>query len=72
MAQLLTKTLFHFHGYIYFFRKVSGGNEIRLYVQSSKNPEQKDELDNDLRDIGFYSVEDGDFILVRWVLDTEL
>ena len=55
-----------------FFRKVSGGNEIRLYVQSSKNPEQKDELDNDLRDIGFYSVEDGDFILVRWVLDTEL
>ena len=56
----------------YFLRKVSGGKEIRLYVQSSKNPDQKNELDNDLRDLGFYSLEDGDFILVRWVLDTQL
>ena len=59
------------HIYV-FLRKVSGGKEIRLYVQSSKNPDQKNELDNDLRDLGFYSLEDGDFILVRWVLDTQL
>ena len=55
-----------------FYRKVGGGNEVRLYVQSGKNPEQKDELDNDLRDLGFYSLEDGDVVLVRWILDTQL
>ena len=54
------------------FRKISGGNEIRMYVQSGKDAEQKVELDNDLRELSFYSLQEGDIILVRWLLDTQL
>jgi len=54
------------------YKKISGGNEIRMYVQSGKDEEQKVELDNDLRDLSFYSLQEGDIILVRWLLDTQL
>jgi len=54
------------------YKKISGGNEIRMYVQSGKDAEQKVELDNDLRELSFYSLQEGDIILVRWLLDTQL
>lgn len=47
-------------------RKHSGGSELKLSVVSSKHIDHEVVMDNDMRDLSFYSVEEGDKIYVRW------
>jgi len=47
-------------------RKHAGGAELKLSVVSSKQSDHEVVMDNDMRDLSFYSVEEGDKILVRW------
>ncbi|XP_023692060.1 tubulin-specific chaperone E [Paramormyrops kingsleyae] len=42
------------------------GSELRLTYTSSKMEGREIEIDNDLKPLQFYSVEDGDTVLVRW------
>uniref|UniRef100_A0AAR2KNK8 Tubulin-specific chaperone E n=1 Tax=Pygocentrus nattereri TaxID=42514 RepID=A0AAR2KNK8_PYGNA len=42
------------------------GTELRLSYTSSKMEGKEIEIDNDLKPLQFYSIEDGDRILVRW------
>ncbi|XP_066503868.1 tubulin-specific chaperone E [Hoplias malabaricus] len=42
------------------------GSELRLSYTSTKMEGKEIEIDNDLKSLQFYSVEDGDRILVRW------
>jgi len=52
------------------YKAQAGGNKLRISLVSSRNngdnKEQEVEIDNDMRDISFYSVSDGDSLLVRW------
>jgi Leucine-rich repeat (LRR) protein len=48
------------------FRKDSGGAELNLRLQSFRSPEQEEDLDNDLRELAYFSLETGDTILVSW------
>ena len=49
-------------------RKLSGAmaHKLVMTVSSTKNPEVQVPLDNDMRDLFFYSVENGDTIYVKW------
>ena len=49
-------------------KKVVGAaaHKLVLTVASSKTPEVQVALDNDMRDLFFYSVESGDTIFVKW------
>ncbi|NXY84395.1 TBCE protein, partial [Alcedo cyanopectus] len=42
------------------------GSELKLSYQSSKLDGKEVELDNDLKPLQFYSIENGDCVLVRW------
>jgi hypothetical protein len=46
--------------------KEASAHKLVLTVSSSKQPEILVPLDNDMRDLFFYSVEDGDTIFVKW------
>jgi len=53
------------------YKTQAGGNKLRISLVSCNNgsngdKEQEVEIDNDMRDISFYSVSDGDSLLVRW------
>ena len=45
------------------YKSQSGGSKIRISLLAG---DQEVEIDNDMREISFYSVIDGDTILVRW------
>ena len=53
------------------YKTQAGGNKLRISLVSCNNGsngdnDQEVEIDNDMRDISFYSVSDGDSLLVRW------
>jgi len=57
------------------YKTQAGGNKLRISLVSCNNgsngdKDQEVEIDNDMRDISFYSVSDGDSLLVRWT-DTD-
>ncbi|NWR71415.1 TBCE protein, partial [Centropus unirufus] len=52
-------------GLLYRLLKIPG-SELKLSYQSSKLAGKEVELDNDLKSLQFYSIEDGDCMLVRW------
>ncbi|NXP45525.1 TBCE protein, partial [Heliornis fulica] len=52
-------------GLLYRILKIPG-SELRLSYQSSKLEGKEVELDNDLKPLQFYSIENGDCVLVRW------
>ncbi|KAK3533705.1 hypothetical protein QTP70_023976 [Hemibagrus guttatus] len=52
-------------GLLYRLLKLPGA-ELHLSYTNSKIAGKEIELDNDLKSLGFFSVEDGDRILVRW------
>ena len=41
-------------------------HQLKLSYVSQKDPDHEVHLDNDMRDIFFYSISGGDTILVRW------
>ena len=41
-------------------------HQLKLSYISQKEPDHEVHLDNDMRDIFFYSISNGDTILVRW------
>ena len=41
-------------------------HQLKLSYVSKKDPDHEVHLDNDMRDIFFYSISNGDTILVRW------
>ena len=47
-------------------KKHSGGAELFLSVVNEKDLQHEVKMDNDMRDISFYSVSEGDIIYVRW------
>ena len=46
------------------YKRQAGNTKLRISLLSSSGEEV--EIDNDMRDISFYSVTDGDSLLVRW------
>ena len=49
------------------YKSQAGGNRLRISLQSGgAGAEQEVEIDNDMREVSFYSVSDGDTLLVRW------
>ena len=38
-----------------------------MSIRSVANPELEQNLDNDMRDLAYYSVQNGDTLLVRWL-----
>ncbi|NWH82223.1 TBCE protein, partial [Piaya cayana] len=52
-------------GLLYRLLKIPG-SELKLSYESSKLAGREVELDNDLKPLQFYSIEDGDCMLVRW------
>ncbi|CAM9927811.1 unnamed protein product [Bubo scandiacus] len=52
-------------GLLYRLLKIPG-SELKLSYESSKLEGKEVELDNDLKPLQFYSIEDGDCVLVRW------
>ncbi|XP_033873199.3 tubulin-specific chaperone E isoform X2 [Acipenser ruthenus] len=52
-------------GLLYRLLKVPG-SELKLTYTSSKMEGKEIEIDNDLKPLQFYSIEDGDSVLVRW------
>ncbi|XP_072712479.1 tubulin-specific chaperone E isoform X1 [Ciconia boyciana] len=52
-------------GLLYRLLKIPGA-ELRLSYESSKLEGKEVELDNDLKPLQFYSIENGDCVLVRW------
>ncbi|XP_077669561.1 tubulin-specific chaperone E isoform X4 [Eretmochelys imbricata] len=52
-------------GLLYRLLKISG-SELKLSYESSKMEGKEIELENDLKPLQFYSIENGDSILVRW------
>ncbi|KFZ62022.1 Tubulin-specific chaperone E, partial [Podiceps cristatus] len=52
-------------GLLYRLLKVPG-SELKLSYESSKLEGKEVELDNDLKPLQFYSIENGDCVLVRW------
>ena len=47
------------------YKRQAGNTKLRISLVSSEQEEEV-EIDNDMRDISFYSVTDGDSLLVRW------
>ncbi|KFP40394.1 Tubulin-specific chaperone E, partial [Chlamydotis macqueenii] len=52
-------------GLLYRLLKIPG-SELKLSYESSKLEGKEVELDNDLKPLQFYSIENGDSVLVRW------
>ncbi|NXI66602.1 TBCE protein, partial [Anseranas semipalmata] len=52
-------------GLLYRLLKIPG-SELKLSYESSKLEGKEVELDNDLKPLRFYSIENGDCVLVRW------
>ncbi|XP_066552729.1 tubulin-specific chaperone E isoform X2 [Amia ocellicauda] len=52
-------------GLLYRLLKIPG-SELKLTYTSSKMEGREIEIDNDLKPLQFYSIEDGDRVLVRW------
>ncbi|XP_030303881.1 tubulin-specific chaperone E [Calypte anna] len=52
-------------GLLYRLLKIPG-SELKLSYESSKLEGKEVELDNDLKPLQFYSIENGDCVLVRW------
>uniref|UniRef100_A0A8C2STH8 Tubulin-specific chaperone E n=1 Tax=Coturnix japonica TaxID=93934 RepID=A0A8C2STH8_COTJA len=52
-------------GLLYRLLKIPG-SELKLSYESSKLKGKEVELDNDLKPLQFYSIENGDSVLVRW------
>nr|XP_027309555.2 tubulin-specific chaperone E [Anas platyrhynchos] len=52
-------------GLLYRLLKIPG-SELKLSYESSKLAGKEVELDNDLKPLQFYSIENGDCVLVRW------
>ncbi|NXD79779.1 TBCE protein, partial [Halcyon senegalensis] len=52
-------------GLLYRLLKIPG-SELKLSYESSKLDGKEVELDNDLKPLQFYSIENGDCVLVRW------
>lgn len=52
-------------GLLYRLLKIPGA-ELKLSYSSSKMEGKEIEMDNDLKPLEFYSIEDGDTVLVRW------
>jgi len=48
------------------YRDQAGGSKLRISLVSSANKEQEVQMDNDMREVSFYSVSEGDTLLVRW------
>jgi len=48
------------------YRDQAGGNRLRISLVSSVNMQQEVPMDNDMREVSFYSVSEGDTLLVRW------
>ena len=49
------------------YKSQAGGNRLRISLLSGgAGAEQEVEIDNDMREVSFYSVSDGDTLLVRW------
>jgi len=50
------------------YKKQAGNNKLRISLLSgsSGDCDKEVEIDNDMREISFYSVNDGDTLLVRW------
>jgi hypothetical protein len=42
------------------------GGELRVSLLSTRSTEMEVELDNNLRELAYYSLENGDTLLVRW------
>uniref|UniRef100_A0AAZ3R8Z7 Tubulin-specific chaperone E n=1 Tax=Oncorhynchus tshawytscha TaxID=74940 RepID=A0AAZ3R8Z7_ONCTS len=53
-------------GLLYRLLKIPGA-ELKLSYTSSKMEGKEIEIDNDLKPLQFYSIEDGDKVLVRWL-----
>uniref|UniRef100_A0AAZ3S2F2 Tubulin-specific chaperone E n=1 Tax=Oncorhynchus tshawytscha TaxID=74940 RepID=A0AAZ3S2F2_ONCTS len=53
-------------GLLYRLLKIPGA-ELKLSYTSSKMEGKEIEIDNDLKPLQFYSIEDGDEVLVRWL-----
>ena len=52
---------------LYIFpRKNIQGGEMRVSLVSSRSVEVEVELDNNMRELAYYSLEKGDTLLVRW------
>ncbi|XP_061087693.1 tubulin-specific chaperone E isoform X1 [Conger conger] len=60
-----TMTVQKVKGLLFRLLKVQG-SELKLTYTSSKMEGKEIEIDNDLKPLQFYSVEDGDLVLVRW------
>jgi len=51
------------------YKSQSGGKKLRISLLSCNTPSKEEtevEIDNDMREISFYSVSEGDTLLVRW------
>jgi len=48
------------------YKNQAGGNRLRISLVSSANQDQEVQMDNDMREVSFYSVSEGDTLLVRW------
>jgi len=48
------------------YKDQAGGSRLRISLVSSSNKEQEVQMDNDMREVSFYSVSEGDTLLVRW------
>jgi len=48
------------------YKDQAGGSKLRISLVSSANQNQEIDMDNDMREVSFYSVSEGDTLLVRW------
>merc|ERR1711892_1278125 len=48
------------------YKNQAGGTRLRISLVSASNKEQEVQMDNDMREVSFYSVSEGDTLLVRW------
>uniref|UniRef100_A0A8C3CLW4 Tubulin-specific chaperone E n=1 Tax=Cairina moschata TaxID=8855 RepID=A0A8C3CLW4_CAIMO len=62
---LSSMTIQRVKGLLYRLLKIPG-SELKLSYESSKLAGKEVELDNDLKPLQFYSIENGDCVLVRW------
>uniref|UniRef100_A0A8B9J1H9 Tubulin-specific chaperone E n=1 Tax=Amazona collaria TaxID=241587 RepID=A0A8B9J1H9_9PSIT len=62
---LQSMTIQRVKGLLYRLLKIPG-SELKLSYESSKLEGKEVELDNDLKPLQFYSIENGDCVLVRW------
>merc|ERR1719483_601078 len=48
------------------YKHQAGSSRLRISLVSSVNKEQEVHMENDMREVSFYSVSEGDTLLVRW------